>query len=51
MINIILCGGGGTRLWPLSTTQIPKQFIRLFDNKSLFQMNLERNNSFCEEHL
>lgn len=44
-------GGGGTRLWPLSTTQIPKQFIRLFDNKSLFQMNLERNNSFCEEHL
>ena len=29
MINIILCGGSGTRLWPLSRTMMPKQFVRV----------------------
>lgn len=27
MINVILCGGGGTRMWPLSREKLPKQFI------------------------
>ncbi|TQR60209.1 sugar phosphate nucleotidyltransferase [Campylobacter troglodytis] len=31
MTNIILCGGSGTRLWPLSRELMPKQFIKLFD--------------------
>lgn len=40
MINaqpVILCGGSGTRLWPLSRTGFPKQFLSLTGNESLFQ--------------
>ena len=40
MINVtpvILCGGSGTRLWPLSRTGFPKQFLCLTGNQSLFQ--------------
>lgn len=40
---IILCGGSGTRLWPLSRTLMPKQFVKLFEDKSLFQMTVQRN--------
>lgn len=39
---IILCGGSGTRLWPLSRKAFPKQFIPLFGEKSLLQLTLER---------
>lgn len=39
---IILSGGGGTRLWPLSTPENPKQFLRLFGDKSLFQNTILR---------
>jgi len=39
---IILSGGGGTRLWPLSTPENPKQFLRLFDDNSLFQNTVLR---------
>ena len=39
---IILCGGSGTRLWPLSRKSFPKQFVPLIENKSLFQLTLER---------
>ncbi|MEM2265190.1 MAG: sugar phosphate nucleotidyltransferase, partial [Nitrososphaerota archaeon] len=31
---LILAGGSGTRLWPLSRENYPKQFLKLFDNKS-----------------
>ncbi|AEA47439.1 mannose-1-phosphate guanylyltransferase/mannose-6-phosphate isomerase [Archaeoglobus veneficus] len=41
MKTIILAGGSGTRLWPLSREFFPKQFIKLFD-KSLFQLTLQR---------
>jgi mannose-1-phosphate guanylyltransferase len=51
LTNIILCGGSGTRLWPMSRTLFPKQFIRLFDNKSLFQLTVERNKFFCDKEL
>lgn len=43
MINLILCGGSGTRLWPLSRKLLPKQFVKLFNDKSLFQKTVERN--------
>ncbi|MDR2341599.1 MAG: mannose-1-phosphate guanylyltransferase/mannose-6-phosphate isomerase, partial [Campylobacteraceae bacterium] len=51
MINIILSGGNGTRLWPLSRKLMPKQFIKLFNDKSLFQLTVERNASFCENSI
>ena len=55
---VILCGGSGTRLWPLSRKSFPKQFVPLIDNKSLMQLTLERvsllnKNIICvtsEEH-
>ncbi|MEY3090519.1 MAG: hypothetical protein RL113_835 [Pseudomonadota bacterium] len=48
MTNIILCGGSGTRLWPISRTLMPKLFVKLFDNKSLFQLTVERNSKVCD---
>lgn len=39
---VLLLGGGGTRLWPLSTVDLPKQFLPLFDGKSLYQLTLDR---------
>jgi mannose-1-phosphate guanylyltransferase len=51
MINIILSGGSGTRLWPLSRTKLPKQFVPLFNQHSLFQETLIRNHSICSEAL
>ncbi len=49
MTNIILCGGNGTRLWPISRTLMPKQFVKLFDDKSLFQLTVERNREVCKQ--
>lgn len=51
MTNIILCGGSGTRLWPISRTLLPKQFVKLFDNKSLFQLTIERNKTVCDHQM
>lgn len=48
MTNIILCGGSGTRLWPISRTLMPKQFVKLFNDKSLFQLTVERNSKVCD---
>jgi mannose-1-phosphate guanylyltransferase / mannose-6-phosphate isomerase len=39
---VILCGGAGTRLWPLSRKSFPKQFVPLIGGKSLLQLTLER---------
>ena len=49
MKNIILCGGSGTRLWPLSRKLMPKQFLKLFNNKSLFQLTIERNKKLTDK--
>ena len=48
MINITLCGGSGTRLWPISRKLMPKQFYKLFGDKSLFQLTVERNRELCD---
>ena len=42
---IILAGGSGKRLWPLSTDERPKQFISLFGDLSLFDLTLQRVNN------
>jgi mannose-1-phosphate guanylyltransferase/mannose-6-phosphate isomerase len=42
IVPIVLCGGSGTRLWPLSRKALPKQFVPLIDNKSLLQLTFER---------
>jgi len=39
---VILCGGSGTRLWPLSRKGFPKQFLCLTGNESLFQQAARR---------
>ncbi|NMC12352.1 MAG: mannose-1-phosphate guanylyltransferase [Chloroflexi bacterium] len=39
---VIMAGGGGTRLWPLSRRARPKQMLRLIDHRSLFQTSVER---------
>lgn len=39
---VILCGGTGTRLWPLSRKSYPKQFSRLMGAHSLFQSSVQR---------
>ena len=39
---VLLCGGSGTRLWPLSRKSYPKQFVALIGDQSLFQMALRR---------
>ncbi len=39
---VILSGGGGTRLWPLSTPQTPKQFLALTDVRTMFQLTALR---------
>ncbi|MCK5779655.1 MAG: mannose-1-phosphate guanylyltransferase/mannose-6-phosphate isomerase [Psychrilyobacter sp.] len=51
MINVILCGGNGTRLWPVSRTLMPKQFVKLFNEESLFQLTVERNNKLCDKNI
>lgn len=49
---VILCGGGGKRLWPRSRRAAPKQFIKLFGKKTIFQKTVERLESFvASKHL
>ncbi len=42
IVPVILAGGAGTRLWPLSTERYPKQFLRLTGDTSLLQQTLAR---------
>ena len=44
---VILAGGSGTRLWPLSRSLYPKQFLKLENDKSLLQNTLERAAQAC----
>lgn len=51
MTNVILCGGSGTRLWPISRTHFPKQFYKFINERSLFQMTVLRNKDLCDDFL
>jgi len=49
---VIMAGGGGTRLWPLSRKSRPKQMLSLFDERTLFQTTVERlNGLFPQERI
>lgn len=41
---VIMAGGSGTRLWPLSRKERPKQMLRLIEERSMFQTSVERLN-------
>ena len=54
VVPVILCGGSGTRLWPLSRSGFPKQFLVLSggdSNQSLFQQAIARVNAIGNEHI
>ena len=42
LIPVVMCGGAGTRLWPVSRESMPKQFVPLVDERSTFQQVLGR---------
>src|SRR5437667_9883619 len=42
LIPVVMCGGAGTRLWPVSRESMPKQFVPLVGQKSTFQQVMER---------
>lgn len=48
---LILAGGSGDRLWPLSRKKYPKQFMEMNENRSLLQETIVHNLPFCEEFL
>lgn len=50
LVPVIMCGGAGTRLWPVSRDSLPKQFIALLGRESTFQrlMRLLRNTAVFE---
>jgi mannose-1-phosphate guanylyltransferase len=45
--HVILTGGVGSRLWPLSRKSMPKQYLPIFGGKSLFEMTSDRNQPFA----
>lgn len=47
VIHVVLTGGVGSRLWPLSRKSYPKQYLSLFKEGSLFEMTIKRNQSLC----
>lgn len=49
MINVILCGGSGTRLWPISRDSLPKQFHVVYGEHTLFQQTVLRNINHSNE--
>ena len=42
LVIAIMAGGAGTRFWPLSTDRRPKQFVRLFGDRTLLQLTWDR---------
>ena len=47
--HVILTGGVGSRLWPLSRKSKPKQYLDIFDGKSLFEMTVDRNRDIADK--
>ena len=47
--HVLLTGGVGSRLWPLSRKSKPKQYLEIFSENSLFELAVKRNLQFCDE--
>ncbi|MEK9657833.1 MAG: mannose-1-phosphate guanylyltransferase/mannose-6-phosphate isomerase [bacterium] len=50
-IHVVLCGGFGKRLWPISRAQYPKPFIPLQNDETLFNLTLNRNTKHCDKRM
>ena len=48
---VILAGGSGDSLWPLSRKNYPKQFMNIKEGRSLFQETVVRNMPYCDEFI
>lgn len=48
IINVILSGGVGSRLWPLSRKSTPKQYLEIFKDQSLFELSVKRNSKIAD---
>ncbi len=48
---VILAGGGGSRLWPLSRSSVPKQFCKLISEKTMIEETLDRFEGFPKEKI
>lgn len=49
IVHVLLSGGIGSRLWPLSRKQQPKQYLDLFNGQSLFGLTVLRNANIADE--
>jgi len=49
IIPVIMAGGSGTRLWPLSRGSYPKQFLKLIGDSTMLQQTYERTKEFTNE--
>ena len=49
IFNVVLSGGVGSRLWPLSRKSHPKQYLEIFNNKSLFELTIKRNRNISTD--
>ena len=47
--HVVLTGGVGSRLWPLSRKSRPKQYLKIFENESLFQKTVKRNANITKD--
>jgi mannose-1-phosphate guanylyltransferase len=51
ILNVILSGGVGSKLWILSRKSLPKQYLPIFENQSLFKKTVSRIQNICDQIL
>lgn len=51
MIHLMLCGGHGRKLWPISNEECPKSFLKFGSQPSMYQQTIQRNRQLCEKTL
>lgn len=49
VVHVVLSGGVGSRMWPLSRKSKPKQYLDIFSGNSLFENTIIRNKSLCDQ--